>query len=186
MARPSCLKSARWSSGITACALPQPGFLHFRGQGGGDFHAAILEVQNNHGGIELNDKVRKMLGSVQQENVNSHALGIIVKDRKTGSFINHVMISKNSRLPAEVRQTFVTNRYGQERVTVRVVQGDAPDRAACAIVGECRITDLPPNLPRVPPLKSPTHSIFPAVFACARRTRRAERRPSPRSTPRRP
>ncbi|MGO8751604.1 MAG: Hsp70 family protein [Thermoguttaceae bacterium] len=120
---------------------------------GAAIHAAILEVQNNHGGIELNDKVRKMLGSVQQENVNSHALGIIVKDRKTGGFINHVMISKNSRLPAEVRQTFVTNRYGQERVTVRVVQGDAPDPAACAIVGECRITDLPPNLPQGSPVE---------------------------------
>lgn len=52
-----------------------------------------------------------------------------------------------------MRQQFVTNRYGQERVTVRVVQGDAPDPAACAIVGECRIRELPPNLPQGSPVE---------------------------------
>lgn len=120
---------------------------------GAAIHAAILEVQNRHGGSELAEKVRRMLAAVKQENVNSHALGIVVKNRRTGDFINHVMIPKNTRLPAEARQTFVTNRHGQERVTVRVVQGDAPDPAACAIVGECRITDLPKDLPQGSPVE---------------------------------
>lgn len=68
---------------------------------GAAIHAAILEVQNSHGGIELTEKVRRMLGSVKQDNINSHALGIIVKEPRTGEFINHVMIPKNTRLPAE-------------------------------------------------------------------------------------
>lgn len=115
---------------------------------GAAIHAAILEVQHRHGGAELAEKVRKMLSSIRQENVNSHALGIIVKDRQTGTPVNHVMIPKNQRLPVEARQIFATQRPGQQRVAVKVVQGDAPDPAACAIVGECIISDLPPDLPQ--------------------------------------
>jgi molecular chaperone DnaK len=115
---------------------------------GAAIHAAILEVQHRHGGTELAEKVHKMLASVRQENVNSHALGIIVKDRHTGEHVNHVMIPKNTRLPAEARQIFVTQRHGQQRVAVKVVQGDAPDPDACAVVGECLITDLPEDLPQ--------------------------------------
>ncbi len=51
---------------------------------GAAIHAAILEAQHRPGGTEMADKIRKMLASIQQENVNSHGLGIVVKDPRTG------------------------------------------------------------------------------------------------------
>jgi len=33
-------------------------------------------------------------------------------------------------------------------VSVQVLEGDAPDPIACSLLGKCRITDLPPELPK--------------------------------------
>jgi len=58
------------------------------------------------------------------------------------------MIPRNSRIPIEVRRIFKTTKDNQERITVQVLEGDAPDPFACSLLGKCRITDLPPGLPR--------------------------------------
>ena len=76
---------------------------------------------------EIADTVRKHLASVRQEDVNSHGLGVVARDPKTGKALNHVMIPRNTRLPVEVRQTFYTNNTGQQRVNIKVTEGDAPD-----------------------------------------------------------
>jgi molecular chaperone DnaK len=120
---------------------------------GAAIHAAILEAQHRQGGPEMAAKVRKMLTTVRQENVNSHGLGIVVKDLRTGTTLNHVMIPRNSRLPIEAKQVFQTNSEGQRRVTVQVMEGDAPDPAACSLLGKCRITDLPPGLVKGSPVE---------------------------------
>jgi len=120
---------------------------------GAAIHAAILEAQHRPGGTEFSEKVRKMLTGIRQENVNSHGLGIVVKDPRTGTTINHVMIPRNSRLPIEARQVFQTNSEGQRRVTVQVMEGDAPDPPACSLLGLCRITDLPPGLVKGSPVE---------------------------------
>ena len=99
------------------------------------------------------ERVRKMLGAVKQENVNSHGLGIVVKDPNSGKKINHVMIPRNTRLPVEVRQTFQTVSESQHRVTVQVMEGDAPEPEACSLLGKCRIADLPPGLPKGSPVE---------------------------------
>jgi molecular chaperone DnaK len=120
---------------------------------GAAIHAAILEAQHREGGTELAEKVRKMLTSVRQENVNSHGLGIVVKDPRSGATINHVMIPRNSRLPIEASQVFQTNSENQARVTVQVMEGDAPDPVACSLLGKCRIADLPRGLPKGSPVE---------------------------------
>jgi molecular chaperone DnaK len=120
---------------------------------GAAIHAAILV--SRHGGDEsgLAEKVRKHLGVVRQDNVNSHGLGIIAKNPKTGKRVNHVMIPRNSRLPIEVKQTFKTVSDGQARVNVSVTEGDAPDPRAVALIGNCRVTNLPDNLPKGSPVE---------------------------------
>jgi molecular chaperone DnaK len=120
---------------------------------GAAIHAAILEAQHRPGGTELAGKVRKMLETIRQENVNSHGLGIVVKDPRSGTTINHVMIPRNSRLPIERKQVFSTNTDNQARVTVQVMEGDAPDPLACSLLGKCRITDLPPGLTKGSPVE---------------------------------
>jgi molecular chaperone DnaK len=115
---------------------------------GAAIHAAILEVQHRGDKSELAAKVHKMLAGVKQENVNSHGLGVVVTHPHTKKIRNHVMIPRNTRLPVEVDQVFRTNHENQQRVTIQVLEGDAPDPAACSLLGKCRITELPPNLPR--------------------------------------
>jgi molecular chaperone DnaK len=101
----------------------------------------------------MGETVRKMLGSVKQENVNSHGLGIVIKQPGTGKLINHVMIPKNTRLPVSTSQIFQTVQLSQRRVNVQVMEGDAPDPEACSLLGNCRIFDLPESLPKGSPVE---------------------------------
>jgi molecular chaperone DnaK len=120
---------------------------------GAAIHAAILEAKFRSSGGELADKVRRYLKNVKQDDVNSHSLGVVVKHPKTGKPYNHVMIPRNSTLPVEKQQVFNTSEPGQVRATVKVIEGDAPDPAACALIGNCSITQLPPNLPKGSPVE---------------------------------
>ncbi len=115
---------------------------------GAAIHAAILEAKHRGEKSELAGKIRKMLGSIKQENVNSHGLGIVAANPKSGKEINHVMIERNTKLPVEISQTFKTRSQAQRRVSVQVIEGDAPDPAACSLLGKCRITGLPDDLPK--------------------------------------
>jgi molecular chaperone DnaK len=119
---------------------------------GAAIHAAILEAQNRPES-GMGETVRKMLGAVKQENVNSHGLGIVIKQPGTGKKINHVMIPKNTRLPVSTSQVFQTVQEAQRRVNVQVMEGDAPDPEACSMLGNCRIFDLPESLPKGSPVE---------------------------------
>jgi len=120
---------------------------------GAAIHAAILEVQGRGDQSVLAEKVRKMLASVKQENVNSHGLGVLATNPRSRKEINHLMIPRNTPLPVEIRKTFKTKHDKQQRVSVQVIEGDAPDPAACSLLGKCRVTDLPPDLPKGSPIE---------------------------------
>ncbi len=120
---------------------------------GAAIHAAILEAKFRPEHSEMQDKVRKLLAAVNQEDVNSHGLGVVAKNPKTGKVVNHVMIPRNTRLPVQVSQKFATNQEGQRRVNVKVTEGDAPDPHACSLLGNCHITNLPESLPRGSPVE---------------------------------
>ena len=116
---------------------------------GAAIHAAILQARNgvNTGGIV--DVVQKRLNSVRTTDVNSHSLGIKISDPKDKTRkINHIMIPKNSPIPQNVKQRFGTNADGQQRIHVEILEGDAIDPAACELIGDFRITNLPQSLPK--------------------------------------
>jgi molecular chaperone DnaK len=119
---------------------------------GAAIHAAILEAKHRGDASEFAETVRKHLTSIRQEEVNSHGLGVVARNPRSDKMINHVMIPRNSKLPIEVTQTFKTNADGQERVSIHVTEGDAPDPNACSLIGTCRITDLPKDLPQGSPI----------------------------------
>lgn len=119
---------------------------------GAAIHAAILEAQYNKKS-ELDERVKKMLENVREEDVNSHGLGIVMQDSKTKSAVNYIMIPRNTTLPYSISKTFQTVKEGQTRISVQVVEGDAPDPTACALLGKCRIVDLPANLPKGTPVE---------------------------------
>lgn len=120
---------------------------------GAAIHAAILEAKYRGQQTESADRIRKWLGSVKQEDVNSHGLGVAARNPKSGKTVNHIMIPRNTKLPFEVKRTFVTSEPGQQRVSVKVMEGDAPDPAACSLVGTCSITQLPADLPKGSPIE---------------------------------
>lgn len=118
---------------------------------GAAIHAAILEARHSNDS-RFNERVKKLLVGIRQEDVNSHGLGIVAMDPRTKKPINHIMIPRNTTLPFEVTQTFQTNTENQERISVQVLEGDAPDPVANSLLGKCRITELPPQLPKGTPV----------------------------------
>jgi molecular chaperone DnaK len=116
---------------------------------GAAIHAAILEAKHRGDQSELAEKVRRMLHAVRQEDVNSHALGVVVTlDAEKGKGRNRVMIPKNTKLPVHKDHVFKTITDNQERITIQVLEGDAPDPFACSLLGKCRIRELPKDLPK--------------------------------------
>jgi molecular chaperone DnaK len=120
---------------------------------GAAIHAAILEAKFRGESSTMAERIRKLLSNVKQEDVNSHGLGVAARNPKSGKTVNHVMIPRNSRLPIEVHRTFVTSEPNQQRVNIKVLEGDAPDPDACSLMGNCRITGLPQNLPKGSPIE---------------------------------
>ena len=120
---------------------------------GAAIHAAILEAKHRGDQSELAPAIRKKLGVVKQDDVNSHALGLIIRDPRNNQYRNIVMIPRNTKLPAKMKQTFATHEENQQRVSVKVVEGDAPDPDACSMIGKCTVHGLPTPLPKGSPIE---------------------------------
>ena len=102
----------------------------------------------------LGKAVRDRLGSVRASDVNSHSLGVKITDPNNRQRkINHVMIPKNTTIPAHVSQRFATNSPNQQRIHVCILEGDALDPDACTVIGDFRVVNLPPNLPAGSPVE---------------------------------
>src|SRR5262249_36281790 len=99
----------------------------------------------------LNDAARDMLGQVVEINVNAHSLGIEVK--QGNERLNDVLIGKNTQLPVAASRVYRTVAENQQRVRVKVLQGEATQADACITIGECWIEDLPPDLPFAAPIQ---------------------------------
>ena len=121
---------------------------------GAAIHAAILEARSTGGGTRMGKAVINRLRSVDATDVNSHSLGIKISDPNNRTRkLNHIMIPKNTAVPHKVTQQFVTNTPNQQRIHVCVLEGDADDPDACTIIGDFRISNLPPNLPANSPVE---------------------------------
>ncbi len=120
---------------------------------GAAIHAAILQARTPDG-AGVAEAVRKRLNCVKTSDVNSHSLGIKISDPSDKSRkINHIMIPKNTPVPHSVNQRFGTNVAGQQRVHVEILEGDAVDPAACELIGDFRVFNLPASLPKGSPIE---------------------------------
>jgi len=121
---------------------------------GACIHAAILEARETGGESRLGQAVIKRLRSVSATDVNSHSLGIEVTDPgDRARKINHIMIARNTAIPYKISQKFTTNIDNQQRVRVRVLQGEVADIGACSVIGDFHITNLPAGLPKGSPIE---------------------------------
>lgn len=121
---------------------------------GAAIHAAILQARHGNNTSGVVEAIQKRLNAVKTTDVNSHSLGIKISDPKDKSRkINHIMIPKNSPVPNSVQQKFGTNSDGQSRIHVEILEGDAIDPAACELIGDFRVFNLPPGLPKGSPIE---------------------------------
>lgn len=95
-----------------------------------------------------NARLRKRLESIQLGDVNAHSIGIALDDPKgERSSVNHILIPRNTTLPASVKARFVTSLSNPEGIALRLVEGEAPEVSACTTIGHWRILGLPEDLP---------------------------------------
>ncbi len=99
----------------------------------------------------VEDPARELLGEVIEINVNAHSLGIEVKHGHER--LNDILIAKNTQLPTAASRVYRTVAENQQRVRVKVLQGEASQADACISIGECWIEGLPPNLPLASPVQ---------------------------------
>lgn len=121
---------------------------------GAAIHAAILEAKFGDSNGRMTQALLTRLRNVNTIDVNSHSLGVKISDPsdKTRK-MNHIMIPRNTPVPHSVSQRFVTNSPNQQRVHVEVLEGEAPDPMACTLIGDFRVYNLPPNLPKGSPVE---------------------------------
>jgi molecular chaperone DnaK len=120
--------------------------------GGAALHAGIVAAQSTEQPPPLEREARELLGGVVEINVNAHSLGIEVKNA-SDERVNDILIPRNTQLPTAASRVYSTKSENQQRVRVKVLQGDAPQADACISIGECWIEGLPPNLPRHSPVQ---------------------------------
>jgi molecular chaperone DnaK len=118
---------------------------------GAAVHAGIREAKARAEQVAANGLAPEELADVVEISVNAHSLGIEV--RKGEDRINDKLIIKNTQLPAAASRVYFTAKPNQERVRVRILQGDTVQSASCIPVGECWIESLPPNLPKGSPVQ---------------------------------
>jgi len=99
-----------------------------------------------YAGILLEKGISSIQG-ISVQNVNSHSLGILGIEPATKRTRRHVMIPRNTSLPAKKSCTFRTNKDGQKSVLVNVVEGGTDSGANATPIGKCVVTDLPADLP---------------------------------------
>lgn len=120
---------------------------------GAAIHAAILEAREGRQ-TKIAEAVIKRLRAVQTTDINSHSLGVKISDPENKQRkINHIMIPRNTPIPYKVTQRFSTNAPNQRTIHVYILEGEASDPDACTLIGDFRITDLPPNLPAGSPVE---------------------------------
>ena len=121
---------------------------------GAAIHAAILEAKLTGGESRIANTIRNRLRAVNTIDVNSHSLGVKITDPKNPERkINHIMIPKNTSIPFEIEQRFVTTMENQQRIHVYILEGETSDPDACTQIGDFQIMGLPENLPKGSPLE---------------------------------
>lgn len=120
---------------------------------GAAIYAAIQAVRGEEGMLEIDEELVEKVAQVGIVNVNSHSLGVPAFSREKNRAVSAVLIPKNHHLPHAESQVFRLRDAGATKLTIKVLEGEAPDPDANIELGQCMITDLPPGLPRGSPVQ---------------------------------
>lgn len=114
---------------------------------GAAYYAGMLLANQEYVRTVFNSKASSRLAKVRQQSVNARSLGILVRDEATGQRVPHYLIPANTTLPVSRTHLFGTVVANQNRVHVRIVESGAGADRPPIVLGDCQVTDLPPNLP---------------------------------------
>jgi len=90
--------------------------------------------------------------ALRVKNVNSHSLGVVATDSKTGRKRNAILVPRNTTLPVAAKRLFRTQKPNQRTVLVRIVEGESASPDECSQIGKCVVRDLPRGLPAQTPI----------------------------------
>ena len=108
---------------------------------GAAIHAGMLLLK------QQGEKVRMKI-----TNVNSHSLGVVGSNPKTGQLQTGFLIPRNTPLPTAAKRVFRTQKAGQNSIRVQIVEGESEHPDECSQVGKCIVHNLPKNLPAKTPI----------------------------------
>lgn len=114
---------------------------------GAAYYAGMLLSNDQYARTVFNSTASSRLAKVRQQSVNARSLGILIRDEATGQRIPHYLIPANTPLPFARTHVFGTVVANQARVHVRIVESGAGQDRPPIVLGDCEITELPPNLP---------------------------------------
>lgn len=112
---------------------------------GAAYYSGMLLSNDQYARTVFNSTASSRLGKIKQQSVNARALGILVRD-ETGTRVPHYLIEANTPLPVARTHVFGTVVANQNRVHVRIVESGAGTDRPPTVLGDCEITDLPPDL----------------------------------------
>ena len=101
---------------------------------GAALHAGIVATRFDAEESSLDPAARAMLEQIVEINVNAHSLGIEVKSAGDER-LNDVLIAKNTQLPCAASRVYYTSVANQQKVRIKVLQGEAPSASACIPAG---------------------------------------------------
>src|SRR5262249_41355660 len=119
---------------------------------GAALHAGIIAAHTEQELNLLDSEARALLEQVVEINVNAHSLGIEAL-ASAEQRVNDILIPKNTQLPTAASRVYYTKAENQQKVRVKVLQGEAREPDACIQIGECWIEDLPAALPKRSPIQ---------------------------------
>lgn len=114
---------------------------------GAAYYAGMLLSNQLNARTVFNTEASTRLKNVRQHSVNARALGILIRDTESSKRVPHYLIPPNTTLPASRTHSFGTVVDRQTKVHVRIVESGAGPGKPHTILGDCHISDLPPNLP---------------------------------------
>ena len=121
---------------------------------GAAIHAAILEARHEGAGGVTGQAVIGRLRAISTSNVNSHSLGVEVTDRDdVQKRWNHIMIPRNTPVPCQVTQRFVTNTDNPRAIHIRLLEGEVSNVESCTAIGDFQVVDLPSGLAAGSPIE---------------------------------
>jgi len=105
----------------------------------------ILQKESGQGGVSHLDG----LPAVRISDVNSHSLGVVAVDGRTGKLYNSVILPKDTKIPTRASNVYGTVVDNQTELEVEVTEGEEEDLDYVRVIGKgsMRIPPYPKGAP---------------------------------------